>query len=62
MSTVYSRTLLARTRMARIQWIASTVFFSHVNFAVNSLSNKPCLLEHQFLKQSNYFYGHQSSV
>jgi hypothetical protein len=47
----YSRILLARTRMARIPWITRTVFLSPVNFDINSLSNKPRILE-----QSNYFF------
>ena len=41
-----SWTSLARIRMARTPWIAWTVFFSPVNFTVNSLSNKPKFLEH----------------
>ena len=32
----------------------SNCFLSPVNFAINSLSNKPQFLEPQFLEQSNY--------
>ena len=43
-----------------VNWFLK-IFFSAVNFAVNSLSNKPWLLKHQFLDQLNYFYGPRNS-
>ena len=54
---IYSGTLLSQTLMAPRPWVAQTFFFSPVNIAFISLSNKHWFPEHQFLFQSNYIYG-----
>lgn len=49
----YSGASLALTRMAAIQLISRTLILA----PANSLPNKLLFFEHQFLEQSNYFYG-----